>query len=182
MSDQSWQRAMRQEWLTALRIRAPKGVLMCWDGPLERAYEEIAREAIESWDMKGVVPMPIWDLMSAQERARVRLYGSSTAALAVMGSVMALGIALTALGVCVSEGALVGAGLGIVIGMGVCIFMDTHGTVTPYGRMIAPGTASALKHAARTYEVANGMLTLASETQGGELTVATTGRLEVCDE
>lgn len=181
MSESTWQELNRRRWRKALEDKRPDGERLCWDGPLAVAREELAREAIEQWNQCGVVPVEIWSLMSAEEKTQVHIYGASQRTIAVLWAAGLIGLVLMVVGIYCDEMTLAAVGAGVCISAVVCLNMEVSGSLTPHGRMIAPGTATTLKHIARTYEVANGMLTLAGETQGGELTVAQGGDVEMCD-
>lgn len=176
--DHSEAARLREDYQTLIDFRHALRLERGDDLTLSLAELKIATDDLNAWDMTGVVPMSVWEVMREWEREAVRRNAADDGRRLwlIAASMCCVVVAVLA---CI-DGAVLGTALFSMSAVLLCIVsMLIPRDSDVYARMVPPGTASALKHTARTYEVANGMLTLASAAQGGELTVATAGDLEV---
>lgn len=161
------------------------------DMRLTQVEHDLARKDLESWDLRGLVPVSVWLSMPEYQQRKIKDEDQIRLRfimfwMAIVAAALGLGHGVAGpLGIAIAGGLMAMATAPVM----ACL-LDAQGS---WSAMMAPGTASSLKHTKRLYTEANaqltrqgmrGALTADDDVQvGGELTMTNEcGALEVCDE
>lgn len=182
-----WDSPVKEGWLSTLELKY--GAQLEYGNTDGRAFfvEYVkTKKLIKEWDMVGHVPLSIWDLMNEEERGKVMFCQKSS----IIERVMFLAIALLILvpyfylilfynietEVIVS---IMFAGMSVPILISIFLYVNyVIDTITEaaYKHMLPPIQQTIKK----TGLASSGALTVCGNTRAGDLTLISSGNLELC--